>query len=96
MGVVTLGPLGVTRIPDVIVPECVSRCASGVSNMACMSACMEMDVGQIQTGDGKGEPCRPQRVNLATTLGSRDGAYEVRGAFRTRPAHARLCDRNPV
>ena len=44
------GPLVVTRIPDVIVPESVSRCASGVSNMACVSACMEMDDGPIQTG----------------------------------------------
>ena len=31
---------------------------------------------------------------MATALGSRDGTYEVHGAFHTRPARARLCDRN--
>ena len=48
-GMETPGFLVVTRIPDVIVPECVLKCVPegkyGVSNMACVSACMEMDDG---------------------------------------------------
>ena len=48
-GMETLGFLVVARIPDVIVPECVLKCVPegkyGVSNMACVSACMEMDDG---------------------------------------------------
>ena len=75
-------------IPDVIVLECVSRCVNGASNMACVSACVEMDDGPTRTGNGNGEPGRPQRVNLATAPGSRNGAYEVQGAFLARPARA--------
>jgi len=80
----------------VIVPECVSGCASGVSVMACVSACEEMDDGLIQTGDMNGEPGRLQRFNLTTAPGSRDGAYEVHGAFHARPARVRLRNRNPA
>jgi len=94
-GVETPGPLELTRIPDVIVPECVSKCANGVSVMACVSACMEMDDGRIQTGDGKSKPGIPQRVNLATVPGSRDGAYEVHGAFRAQSARTRLRNNAP-
>ena len=50
-GMETQGFLVVTQIPNVIVPECVSRCASGVSDMACV----EMVHGPIQTGDLNGE-----------------------------------------
>jgi len=60
--------------------------------MACVSACMKMDDGPIQTGDTSSELNRLTRVNLATTPGSRDGAYEVHGAFRARLARARLRD----
>ena len=67
-----------------------------MSNMTCVSACMEMDDGRIRTGDGKSKPGRPQRVHLATAPGSRDGAYEVHGAFRVRPARVRLRNRNPA
>jgi len=85
----TLGLLVVARIPKVIVPVCVVKSVSGasvpegkygVSNMACVSACMEMVHGQVQTGDTSGELNRPQRVNLASAPGSRDGSYEVHGA----------------
>ena len=89
-GMETLGFLVVTRFPSVIVPECVPKCVPEgeyvVSKMACVSACMKMDDGPIQTGDTNGEPGRPQRVNLATALGLRDGSYEFHGAFRAWPA----------
>ena len=82
------------------VPVCVVKSMSGasmlkrassVSEIACVSACVEMD-GPIQTGDTNGEPGGPQRVNLVTAPGSRDGSYEVHGTFRARPARARLRD----
>jgi len=104
-GMETPGFLIVTRIPDVNVRVCVVKCmsgasvlkrASGVSNMACVSACMELVLGPIQMGDLNGELNRPQRVNLATAPGSRDGAYEAHGAFRVRPACVHLRDRNPA
>ena len=95
-GVEASGSLVRTPTTSVIVPECVSRCANGVSVTACVSACVEMDDGPIQTGDLNGKLNRPQRVNLATAPGSRDGAYDVHGAFRARPAHVRLRDRNPA
>ena len=99
----TPGFLVVTRIPNVNVRVCVVKCmsgasvlkrASGVSNMACVSACMGLVLGRIQTGDMSSELNRPQRVNLATAPGSCDGAYEVHGAFRARLARARLRDCN--
>jgi len=73
--------------------------SKGVQNpsvMACLSACMEMNVGRIQTGDMSSELNRPQKVNLATAPGSRDGAYEVHGTFHAQPTHARLHDRDPA
>ena len=84
-------------VPDVIVPQCVSGAgvSKGVQNasvMACVSACEELVHGPIQMGDTSSEPGRPQRVNLATAPSSRDGAYEVHGALRTRPTRARLRD----
>ena len=95
-GMETPGFLELTRIPDVIVPECVVKCVSSTSEMACVSACKELKLGRIQTGDTSSEPGGLQRVNLATTPGSRDGVYEVHGAFRAWPARARLRDRNPA
>ena len=95
-GVETPGPLELTRIPDVIVPECVSKCANGVSVMACVSACMDMDDGRIQTGDGCGESSAPYKVILATAPASQDVACEARSAFCERPLRARLCGGNPV
>ena len=53
---------------------------------------MKMDDGQVQTGDTNGEPRGPQRVNLTTAPGSRNGPYEVPGALRAWPARARLRD----
>ena len=96
-GMETAGFHVVTRIPDVIVPECVVECMSGasvlkraycVSVMACMSACMEMDDGPIQTGDGCGEPSAPCKVILVTAPVPRDTAYEAHSAFRKRPSRA--------
>ena len=89
-GVETTGPLDLTRIPDVIVPECLLKCVQNASDMECVSACMEMDDGPMQMGDLNGEPNRLQRVNLVTATGSRDGAYVVHGVFRARPA-CRVC-----
>ena len=73
----TPGLLVVARIPDMNVPVCVvksmngtsvSKCVSkGVQNasvMACVSACMKMDDGPIQMGDGCGEPSAPCKVIL--------------------------------
>jgi len=101
----TPGLLVVTQFPSVIVPVCVVECVSGtsvskcvpegeygLSEIACVSACMKMDDGPIQMGDTSGELNRPQRVNLVTAPGSRDGSYEVHGTFRARPARARLRD----
>jgi len=64
-GMETPGFLVVTRIPDVIVPECVVKCMSGssvfqcvpegkngVSVMACVSACMEMDMDRSRWETG--------------------------------------------
>ena len=104
-GVEASGSLVRTPTPSVIVPVCVVECVSGagvlkraggVSNMACVSACKELKHGRIQTGDTSSELNRPQRVNLATAPGSRDGTYEVHAVFRARPACARLHDRNPA
>ena len=53
---------------------------------------MEMVHGLVQTGDTSGELNRPQRVNLSSAPGSRDGSYEVHGAFRAWPARTRLRD----
>ena len=84
--------LMVTRFPSVIVPECVLKCVPegeyGVSKMACVSACMKMDDGLMQTGDTNGEPGGPQRVISVTAPVPRDTAYEARSAFRERPSRA--------
>ena len=64
--------------------------------MACMSTCMEMGHGPIQTGDGNGEPGRPHKVVLETARPSRDVACEVRSVFCERPKRARLRDRKPA
>jgi len=87
----TPGFIVVTRIPDVIVPECVSRCASVVSNMACVHG-----NGRRTDPDGCGEPSVPYKVILATAPGSQDVACEARSAFCERPSRARLCGGNPV
>ena len=96
-GMETPGFLVVTRIPDVIVPECVLKCVPegkyGVSNMACVSACMEMDDGRIQTGDGNGEPGRPHISYFGNRAGSAGRC--VRGPFRVlRTAQARTSARS--
>ena len=96
MGEETLGPLELTRIPDVIVPECVLKCVPEGKYRANDMECVEMGHGRIQTGDRKSKPGRPQMVNLATVPGSRDSAYEVHGTFCARPACACLRDRHPV
>ena len=95
----TPGLLVVAQIPDVCVPKSmngmsVSKCVSnGVQNasvMACVSACMKMDDGPIQTGDGCGEPSASSKVILVTAPVLRDTAYEARSAFRERPSRTRL------
>jgi len=84
--------LGVTRFPDMNVPECVVEGMSsasvpegkyGVSVMACMSnmACEELVRGPTQTVDG---------FILVTAPVARDAMYEARSAFRERPLRARL------
>ena len=100
----TPGALVVARIP-VIVPVCVVKSVSGasvlkrahsvsvmacMSKIACVSACMKMDDGPVQTGDGNGEPKRPRREILVTASVPRDAAYEARSAFRERPSRAQL------
>ena len=107
----TLGLLVVARIPDVIVPVCVveymsgasvSKCVSegeyGTSVMACVSnmACVEMDNGPIQMGDGCGEPFAPYKVISVTAPVLRDAACEARSAFCERPSRARLRGGIPV
>ena len=97
------GPLVVARIP-VIVPVCVVKSVSGasvlkrahsvsvmacMSKIACVSACMKMDDGPVQTGDGNGKPKRPRREILVTASVPRDAAYEARSAFRERPSRLR-------
>ena len=83
------GPLVVTRIPEVNIPVCVVK---NTSVMACVSACVKLVHGPVQTGDGCGEPFVPYGAVLVTAPGSRNGVYEVRGALRARPARARLRD----
>jgi len=83
------GSLELTQTPSVIVPECVLECASGVSVMACASACGEMAHGPIQTGDGNGEPGRPHKVILVTAPAPRDVGCEARPV-----CCARLHDQN--
>ena len=82
-----------------IVPECVSRCVNGASNMACVSACMEMDDRPIQTGYGCGEPSAPYKVISATAPAPRDDRLHR----STRPVphfvngpRVRLCGGNPL
>ena len=82
----TPGFLVVTRIPDVIIPECVSgagvlKCAGGVSVMACMSACEEMVRGPTQTVDGFILEIAPVPQNVAS---------KVRSSFSERPGRMRL------
>ena len=99
-GMETPGFLELTRFPSVIVPEsvlkCVPECKNGVSVMACVSACMEMDDRPIQTGDRCGEPSAPYKVILVTVPVPRYAAYEARLAFRDRPSRARLRGGIPV
>ena len=98
-GIETPGFLVVTRIPDVIVPECVVECMSGTSVSkgeygVSVMACVEMD-GPIQTGDMNGEPGRPHEVVWVTASAPPDAACEVRSVFCERPKHARLRDWKP-
>ena len=100
-GMETPGLLVVTRILDVIVPECVSgagvlKRASSVSEIACVNACMKMDGGPIQTGDMNSEPNGPLVSISITAPVPRDAAYEARSAFRERPSRARLRGGIPV
>jgi len=84
-GMETPGFLVVTRIPDVIIPECVVECVSGacvlkraggVSVIACMSACEEMVRGPTQTVDGFILEIAPAPQNVAS---------KVRSSFSERP-----------
>jgi len=104
-GIETPGLLVVARIPDMNVPVCVLMSMSGASVskgvqnasvMTCVSACEEMDDEPVQMGDGCGELFAPYRAILVTVLGSCDGVCEVQGAFRARPAQARLRDCDPA
>ena len=108
-GMETPGWLVVTRIPDVNVPVCVVKCMSGtsvlkcvpegeysVSEIACMSACMGMVHGPIQTGDMSSEPGGPHNVVWVTALAPPDAACEVRSVFCEWPKHAHLRDRKPA
>jgi len=99
-GMETPGFLELTRFPSVIVSECVLKCVPegeyGVSKMACVSACMKMDDGLIQTGDGCGEPSAPYKVIVATAPASQDVACEAHSAFSERPSRTHLYVRNPA
>ena len=98
--------LGVTRVPDMNVPECVVEGMSsasvpegkyGVSVMACVSnmACVEMD-RPIQTGDGDSEPNGPLVSISGTVPVSRDVAYGARSAFSEQPSRASSCRESGV
>ena len=104
-GMETPGILGLTRIPEVIVPVCVVESISGasvpegrygVSVMACVSACEELLRGRIQMGDGCGKPFVPYKVIVVTAPASQGIAYEARLAFSERPLRTRLRGRNPA
>jgi len=71
----TPGFLELTRIPDVIVPECVVKCVSSTSVVACVSACEELKRGPTQMGDGYSEPNGPQVSISGTAPVSRDVAW---------------------
>ena len=88
----TQGFLVVTRIPDVIVPECVVKCMSGasvfkcvpegkngVSVMACVSACEELVRGLTQMVDG---------FILEIALAPQNVASKVRSSFSEWPGRA--------
>ena len=92
----TPGFLELTRIPDVIVPECVVKCVSSTSVMACVSAYEELKCGRIQTGDGYSELNGPLVSISGTAPVSRDIAHGARFAFSERPSHARLRVGNPA
>ena len=95
-GAESSGSLELTQTPSVIVPECVLDGASGVSVMACTSACGEMAHGPIQTGDGNSKPGRLHEVILVTAPAPRDVGCEARPMCCERPKRARLPDRNPA
>ena len=95
-GMETPGFLELTRIPDVIVPECVVKCVSSTSVMACVSACEELVHGPTQTGDGYSEPNVPPVSISGTAPVSRDVACEVHSAFSERPSRPRLRGGNPA
>ena len=86
-GMETPGFLVVTRISDVIVPECVVECMSvlkcvqNASDIACVSACMELVHGPTQTGDGYSEPNGPRVSISGNAPVSRDVVYGARFAF---------------
>ena len=89
-GVEASGSLVRTPIPDVIVPECVVKYmsdasvlkrASGVSNLACVSVCKELNRGPTQTVDG---------VILEITPTPQNVASKVRSSFSERPGRTRL------
>ena len=62
--------------------------------MVCVSACMKMDDGRIQTGDTSSEPS--SGAISVTAPVPRDAAYEARSAICERPSCARLRGGNPV
>ena len=64
--------------------------AYSVSVMACVSACVKLVHGPVQTGDTNGEPRGPQRVISVTAPVPRDATCEARSAFRERRSRARL------
>ena len=92
-GIETPGSFGLTRAPDVNVPECVLERASGAHDMAWLSAQDGVGHGPIQTGDvGR----VMNGIVLETAPALRDAACEVRSVFCERPKRARLRDRKPT
>ena len=98
-GIETPGSFGLTRVPDVNVPECVSKCVQNANDMECVSAYEELGHGTTQTGDvghvmdGNGEPNGLHGTISETAPAPRDAACEVHSVSCERPRRARLRDR---
>ena len=92
-GIETLGSFGLTQAPSTNVPECVLERVSDANDMVCMSACVELGHGPIQSGDvgrvtdGNGEPNGPLGTILEIAPASRD----ARSGSPGRHSRSRLC-----
>ena len=72
---------------------CVSKCVQNANDMACVSACEEVEHGPTQTGV---VGCVTDGAILETAPAPRDAACKVCSVFCEWSKRARLCDQEPA